>query len=155
MPRLRQEEEASRLVAAFQGRADLLVPFLSGQLGVLKSQAQMLMGLGGLVVTVTGFSGHNMVRGGLLSTSAMVLGIALVLVAVILTLRVSARLRWVSQDLADDLQQTALAVIQRRDGQARALAWSGGLVAAGLAAYLVAVVLAALALGGQMSPPPS
>lgn len=147
-------DEATRLVRAFDGRADLLIPFLSGQLSVLKSQAQMLMGLGGLVVTVTGFSGHNMVRGGVASTAAMCLGIALVIVAVVLTLRVSVRLRWVSQDLDDDLVQTARLVITRRDAQARTLALSGGLVAAGLSAYLVAVVLAALAIGAQMGPPP-
>lgn len=154
-PPASQEDEAARLVQVFDGRPDQLVSFLSGQLSVLKSQAQMLMGLGGLVVTVTGFSGHNMVRGGALSTFAMVLGIGLVLVAVVLTLRASVRLRWVSQDLADDLCLTALAVIRRRDAQARALALSGGLVAVGLAAYLLAVVLAALSLGAGMSPPPS
>lgn len=155
MPVASPEEEARRLVAVFHGRPELLVGFLSGQLGVLKSQAQLLMGLGGLVVTVTGFSGHNMVRGGALSTIAMVLGIAQVVVAVVWTLRVTVRLRWVSQDLADDLEKTALAVILRRDQQSESLARSGMLIACGLACYLIAVVLAAVAIGNSMSPPPS
>lgn len=149
------QEEAVRLARVFEGRPDQLVAFLSGQLSVLKSQSQMLMGLGGLVVTVTGFSGHNMVRGGPVSTACMAVGIALVVLAVFLTLRVTVRLRWVSQDLGDDLVQTACTVIQRRDAQARALAWSGGLVATGLAAYLLAVLVAALSIGGAMGPPPS
>lgn len=149
------QEEARRLVEVFAGRPDLLVGFLSGQLTVVKTHAQMLMGLSGLVVTVTGFSGHNMVRGGLASTSAMAVGIVAILVAVVLTLRVSARLRWVSEDLGDDLVATAAAVIQRRDRQTRALRYAGVLVALGLGAYLASVLLAALAIGAQMGPPPS
>lgn len=149
-----QEEEARRVVELYAGQPARLIDLLSSQLAVLKGQAQVLMGLGGLVVTVTGFSGHNMVRGGALSTAAMLLGIGLVLVAVVLTLRTIFVLRWVTGDLTDDLVVTALSVIRRRDSQARALAWAGGLVAGGLASYLVAVVAAALAAGGQMGPPP-
>jgi hypothetical protein len=148
-------DEARRLVEVFAGRPDQLVTFLSAQLTVVKTHAQMLMGLSGLVVTVTGFSGHNMVRGGAASTAAMSLGILAVLVAVVLTLRVSSRLRWVSEDLADDLVATAAAVIRRRDQQTRALGYAGALVTLGLSSYLVSVVLAALAVGAQMGPPPS
>lgn len=149
------QEEARRLVEVFTGRPDLLVGFLSAQLAVVKTHAQMLMGLSGLVVTVTGFSGHNMVRGGLASTSAMMVGIAAVLIAVFLTLRVSAHLRWVSEDLGDDLVATTAAVIRRRDKQTRSLGYAGALVALGLGAYLVSVLLAALAVGSQMGPPPA
>lgn len=58
------EDEAGHLVALFSTEPRSLVSLLSGQLSVLMSQAQMLMGLSGLVVTVTGFSGHDMVRAG-------------------------------------------------------------------------------------------
>lgn len=150
-----RSEEAARLVQVFAGKPDALVGFLSSQLGVVKTQAQMLLGLSGLVVTVTGFSGHNMVRGGPASTAAMITGIGLVLVAVAITLRAAARLRWVSQDLQEDLVLTATTVLRRRDQQTRALERAGVLVALGLGAYLLSVVLAALAIGGRMGPPPS
>ncbi len=140
-------EEAERLVALFDGHPPQLVAFLSGQLSVLKQQGQTLLGLCGLTITVTGFSGHNMVRGGVVSVTAMGVGIALILVAAVIALRVLTRLRWVSQDLADSLVDTAEAVIVRRNAQQRALAIAGGLVAAGLAAYLVAVLLAAITAG--------
>ena len=151
---LGQREEARHLARVFEGKPDGLVTYLSSQLGVLKSQSQMLMGLSGLVVTVTGFSGHNMVRGGAASTIAMVVGIAGITAGVIVTLQVGRRLRWVSRDLDEDYEKTALAVIQRRDAQATALRRAGAFVALGLAAYLLSVVLAALALGNGMSPPP-
>jgi hypothetical protein len=152
---LNQPEEARHLARVFEGRPDALVTFLSSQLGVLKTQSQMLMGLSGLVVTVTGFSGHNMVRGGLPSTIAMFVGILGIMAAVLVTLRVSARLRWVSRDLDDDLEQTALTVIRRRDAQSTALGRARIFVSLGLGAYLLSVMLAAVSLGTQMSPPPS
>jgi hypothetical protein len=108
----------------------------------------MLMGLAGLAITVTGFSGHNMVRGGWLSTTAMIGGVAFILAAIVITLRAVIHLRWVTQDLGDDLEATARAVIHRRDAQQRALTFAGTLVACGLGGYLVAVVLAALSAGG-------
>lgn len=148
------DEEARRLTELFAGQPQALVTFLSGQLSVLKSQAQMLMGLSGLVITVTGFSGHNMVRGGIWPTAAMVLGIVFVLTAILVTLRVMTQLRWVSQDLSDDLTATTATVLRRRDRQQRALLHAGTSVAIGLGSYLVSVVLAALATGGRMLPPP-
>lgn len=138
-------EEARRLVHVFAGSPKELVSFLSGQLSVLKSQAQVLMGLCGLIITVTGFSGHNMVRGGSLSAGAMIAGIAAVLVAVGLTMRTLARVRWVSQSLSDDLVETAASVISRRNREQRALGVASAFVAVGLALYLLAVVLAAFA----------
>lgn len=147
------EEEARRLVKVFEGNPPGLLAFLSTQLSVLKTQAQMFMGLATITVTVTGFSGHNMVRGGVASTSAMVLGVGLVLAGIVLTLRALRQLRWVSQDLADDLVVTTLAVLRRRDHEQRALGNAGMLIAAGLGAYLVAVVLAAVAIGERYSPP--
>lgn len=149
------EEEARRLVELFGTSQRELILFLSGQLSVLKTQAQMLMGLSGLVVTVTGFSGHNMVRGGAWSTAAMVTGIVFVLLAVVLTLRVTMRLRWVSQDLDDDLELTARIVLRRRNAQQHQLSIAGVFVALGLAFYLGSVVLAAVSIGAAMGPPPS
>jgi hypothetical protein len=146
----RVDDEARRLAQLFAGQPRDLVALLSGQLSVLKSQAQMLMGLAGLTITVTGFSGHNMVRGGWLPTGAMLGGIACILGAIIITLRAVSHLRWVTQDLDDDLTNTARVVIVRRDGQQHALTIAGALVALGMCGYLVAVVLAALVAGGVL-----
>lgn len=126
---------------------------LSGQLSVLKTQAQIFTGLSTITITVTGFSGHNMVRGGWPSGSAMVLGMVLVFAGIARTLATLRQLRWVTQDLRDDLDETARVVIRRRDAEQRALGVAGALVVSGLGAYLVAVVLAAIAVGERYSPP--
>jgi hypothetical protein len=141
------ENEAAQLCRVFSNRDADLLSLLSGQLSVLKSQGQTLLGLCGLCITVTGFSGHLMVRGGAMSTASMIAGIFMILVAAVLTIRVMANLRWVSQDLGDSMQDTARLTLTRRNLQQRALSRASFFVAAGLCGYLVSVVLAALAAG--------
>ena len=132
----------------FEGRAPALLALLSGQLSVLKTQASLLMGLAGLTVTVTGFSGHHMVRAGPLAWIPMVAGIFAILLSVLVTLRVLLKVRWVTQDLGPDLCQSVELTIRRRDRQQRGLQWAGAFVACGLFGYLSAVVVAALRNGG-------
>lgn len=141
-------EEAERLTRLFGDHPAQLVLFLSGQIATVKTYAQVLVGLCGLTVTVTGFSGAHMIRAGSLSAGLMVGGIALVLIGLMLCLRTITRLHWVSEELRDDLVETAIIVIGRRNRQQRALSWAAIFVAAGLASYLAAVSVAAL-VGGN------
>jgi len=144
-------EEARRLHRLFEGEPAQLVNYLANQLATVKTYAQVLIGLCGLTVTVTGFSGAHMIRSGSLAAAFMVAGIALVLVGLLLCLRTVTRVRWVSQDLEDDLEAMARAVIHRRNLQQRVLSIAALFVAGGLANYLVAVVVAAL-VGGNLEP---
>lgn len=141
-------DEARRLRALFTSRDADLVGHLSHQIATVKTYAQVLVGLCGLTVTVTGFSGAHMIRAGSLSAMLMVSGIALVLVGLVVCIRTITLLRWVSQELRDDLVATAVAVLQRRNHQQRMLSIAAVFVVAGLACYLGAVVVAAL-VGGQ------
>ena len=91
------QDEANRLCALYAGRDPDLVNHLSTQIGTVKTYAQILVGLCGLTITVTGFSGAHMIRAGSLSASLMAIGIALVLVGLVLCIRTITLLRWVSQ----------------------------------------------------------
>jgi hypothetical protein len=142
-PPLPAEEEARRLTLLFGDNPAQILMLLSQQLAVLKQHAQMLIGLCGLLITVTGFSGAHMVRSGTLAASLMVAGIACVGVAAVLCLRALTQVRWVTKDLDADLRITATAVFLRRDRQTALLAWAALFVAVGLAAYLAAVAVAA------------
>ena len=140
-------EEARRLAELYADHPRALIGFLSQQLSVVKSQAQMLVGLCGLAITVTGFSGAHMIRAGSAAAISMVLGIALILVGLTLCLLSMSRLRWVTQDLCDDLQVTVLTVIARRNAEQRNVMIAALFVALGLTSYLAAVVIAALISG--------
>lgn len=143
--------EAERIRRLFTGQDAQMVLYLSSQLSTLKTYAQVLIGLCGLTITVTGFSGAHMIRAGSLSAMLMVTGIALVLVGLVLCLRTLTVLRWVSQELRDDLVETAVVVIRRRNHQQRHVAIAGFFIAGGLVFYLGAVSAAAI-LSGNLSP---
>lgn len=140
-------EEARRLHALFAAQPAQLVQFLSGQIATVKTYAQILVGLCGLTVTVTGFSGAHMIRSGSLAAGLMVAGIALVMIGLIVCIRTITALRWVSQELQDDLIETAVIVIERRNRQQSLLSLAAVFVAAGLGCYLAAVSVAALVSG--------
>lgn len=136
-------EEAERLDRLFAGQRPQLLQYLSGQLNTLKTYAQVLVGLCGLTVTVTGFSGAHMIRAGSTSALLMVGGIALMLFGLVLCLRALTILRWVSQELRDDMVETATVIIRRRNEQQRRVSFAAIFVAAGLITYLAAVSAAA------------
>lgn len=144
--------EVQRLVALYEDAPRELIGLLGGQLSVLKAQAQTLIGISGLCITVTGFSGHNMVRAGQLPAGLMVSGIAVILLAIVFALRVLANIRWVTQELTEPIDGCVEQVVARRDRQQRVLSWAGAAVAIGLALYTAAVMIAALS-GTTWTPP--
>ena len=77
----------------------------------------------------------------------MVTGIGFILAAATRCIQTMAAIRWVTQDLDDDLIRTAHAVIERRNAQQAKLQTASYLVAVGLGAYLASVAIAALASG--------
>ena len=144
-------DEARRLRALFPNRDAELVSLLSSQIATVKTYAQVLVGLCGLTITVTGFSGAHMIRAGSLSALLMVIGIALVLVGLTLCVRTITQLRWVTQDLREDLLETAAIVLARRNHQQRMISFAAVFVISGLACYLAAVVVASLAHGANLA----
>ena len=145
-------DEARRLRALYPNRDAELVALLSSQIGTVKTYAQVLVGLCGLTVTVTGFSGAHMIRAGSISALLMAIGIALVLVGLTLCVRTITQLRWVTQDLHDDLLETAAIVLARRNHQQRMVSFAAVFVISGLACYLAAVVVASLVHGDNFAP---
>ncbi len=140
-------EEVRQLSRLFAGQPIQLVQFLGHQIATVKTYAQVLIGLCGLTITVTGFSGAHMIRSGSLASTLMVAGIALVMIGLVTCIRTVTHLRWVSQDLRDDLDETAQIVLRRRNRTQRAVSIAAVFVAGGLACYLAAVAVAALVAG--------
>lgn len=146
------EIEARHLTEFYAERKTELLSFLSGQLAVLRSQGQAYLGIASVCISVTGFAGHNMVNAGPWSAGAMILGIFLILVAIVITLRALASVRWVSQHLGSASEVLAQRAIERRNVLASRLATAAALIGAGLAFYLAAVVLAAFS-NARWTPP--
>jgi hypothetical protein len=142
---MKVDEEAKRLHELFEYKAAPLVNYLAMQLATVKTYAQVLIGLCGLTITVTGFSGAHMIRASSVSAMLMVTGIAFVIVGLVFCIRTITALRWVSQELRDDITETARVCIARRNHQQKMVSIAAIFVTIGLAFYLAAVSVAALA----------
>jgi hypothetical protein len=145
-------------------KREALVALLSGQLAVLKQEAQVqndcphlfagvkcltvgvmqvILTLCGLVITVTGFSGGNVIKAGTVASGFLVAGIVFILSALPVAVLTLGQIRWVTQDLDDDVRQFIKAVVRRRDAQRARLMVSIVLLVCGLACYMTAVSIAA------------
>jgi hypothetical protein len=145
-------EEARRIHQLFADQPSQLIVYLAGQIATVKTYAQILVGLCGLAITVTGFSGAHMIRSGSLASTLMICGISLVIIGLIVCLRTITALRWVSQELRDDLVETAAVVIERRNRQQHAVTTAAMFVAGGIVCYLGAVSVAAIVSGNLATP---
>ncbi len=142
-------EEARRLNELFADSPSELIAYLARQIARVKTYAQVLVGLCGLTLSVTGVAGARMIRAGSLAASLMVGGIVLVLIGLVLCIRTITTMRWVSQDLRDNLVETASVVIERRDHQQRRLTTAARFVGGGIVLYLAAVVVTATSPGAN------
>lgn len=71
--------------------------FLSGQLAILKTEAQVILGLCGLALTVTGFSGGNVIRSGSLASNFLVAGIVFIMISGTLAIFTLSHVKWITQ----------------------------------------------------------
>lgn len=134
-----QRREAARILALTGGDAGRAFEMLERQLSVTVMRTQVLLSLSGIVVTVTGFSGEAIARVGLVAKVSISLGILLVLAAAVTAILGVLRVRWLTQMLADDAEETLLRAIRVRDEKSDALARASWLFAAGFALYCVAI----------------
>lgn len=142
-PRATHHEEARRLLALGggpRGALDLLV----AQFGVLQTRSQVLLTVSTLALTITGFSGPRIAQSGDFSRLAMAVGLVLVLGSMLLIIGGSLRIRWVTQFRAPPGggdEELVAQILCYRDRKTRLFGWELGLLLAGLAAYVAAVVV--------------
>lgn len=136
------EEEASRLLALFTGRDQLgdAIEFMRHHFDVIQARSQLLLTLATLALTITGFSGPKIAQTNLFARYSMALGIVFVLSAVVILLLGGLRIRWTTQFLGDDPQETLVRIIRYRNHKTRLYFIELGLLVIGLTAYVASVV---------------
>ncbi|MBK7257207.1 MAG: hypothetical protein IPI01_05270 [Ignavibacteriae bacterium] len=136
------EEEASRLLALFTGRDQLgdAIEFMRHHFDVIQARSQLLLTLATLALTITGFSGPKIAQTNLFARYSMALGIVFVLSAVVILLLGGLRIRWTTQFLGDDPQETLVRIIRYRNHKTRLYFVELGLLVIGLTAYVASVV---------------
>ena len=156
------EKEADQILRIYGGCKDGqyadanpkdITSLLERQFAVLTSRAQMLLGLSGIVITTTGFSGRAIASTGLLAQWLIVSGIFFVLSGAVAIVWGILRLNWVTQLVGSDIRVALIQMLAYRDRKTRAYRLGLLLLIIGLALYVSAIALMVLAPAGVVHVP--
>ncbi len=138
---LTAHEEAARLYALSGDDYLRSIGFIENQLNVIYTRAQVLVGISGMVITVTGFSGRHIAETSLLAQYLVVIGLGVVLAATIWVFLRVMILRWATAYLTEDAIESIAQLINYRNQKTVAFEIGGKILACGLACYGIAVSL--------------
>jgi len=109
------------------------------QFTVIHQRTQTIFALGGLAITVTGFSGQRIVASSLVSGLALVAGLVFILTALVVALFGVGRLSWASKSLGPDTDESFLEIIRIRDEKTRLFRTAMGILIIGLFWYVLSI----------------
>jgi hypothetical protein len=141
MPDVREREEVRRIIRFANGDSARAFDVVEKQMSVLVLRTQVLLSLAGIVVTVTGFSGRTIAQTSELARVLIATGIVVVLSSAAVAIGGVLRLRWLTQELCDELEETLLRMVALRDSKTRFLTAALALFVVGFSCYVVAIAL--------------
>lgn len=142
-------DEVKRIMALTKGDTGRAYELVQSQFSVLVLRTQVMLSLSGIVITVTGFSGRAIAQTSELARNLVAVGILIVLGAAAVAIGGVLRLRWLTQELTDDLEQTLTRMLDIRDQKARYLNVALLLFVSGFACYCVSIALMLLSTHPQ------
>lgn len=105
MSKLTRQEEIHRVLQTY-GREDLrsIMELIERQFMVLHHRSQVLLGLSGIVITTTGFSGRLIAGTNALAQVLIISGVALVMAAAATVCLGVLHLRWLTQQPGEQIE---------------------------------------------------
>lgn len=135
------DDEVKRIMTLTKGDPSKAYELVQSQLSVLVLRTQVMLSLSGIVITVTGFSGRTIAQTSELARGLVAAGILIVLCAAGAAIWGVLRLRWLTQEITDDTEQTLRRMLDLRDHKSRYLSAALALFVVGFACYCVAIAL--------------
>lgn len=134
-------QEVTRILSLAKGDAQKAYSLVESQLSVLVLRTQIMLSPSGIVITVTGFSGRTIAQTSETARLLVAAGIVVVLCAAAIAIMGVLRLRWLTQELSDDIEETLTRMLAIRDNKSRYLSAALGTFVVGFACYCVAIAL--------------
>ncbi len=142
MKKIAREEEADRLVELVgAGSWDVIHGILERQFAVLHNRAQVLIGLCGIVITTTGFSGRLIAGTSPHAQGLIIAGVAIVLLSATLIVWGVQHIRWLTQQPGDDLRGWLFASLAYRDRKTTIYRVAIAFLLVGLSFYVIAIAM--------------
>lgn len=139
---LTRQQECERILRQYgTEKMDPIMSMLERQFGVLHNRTQVMLGLCGIVITTTGFSGRIIAGTNLAAQLLIINGIALVLLAAAVVVWSVLHLRWLTQQPGDDLKTWLTTALAYRDRKTEAYRVGVGLLLGGLTMYVLAIAI--------------
>jgi H+/Cl- antiporter ClcA len=140
MKHLDSKEELEFLKEIHGGDVAKVFGYLRESFALLQTRSQMLLGLATICLTITGFSGPRMAASNPYSRWFIGTGLLFVLSSVVCIVSGPLRLRWMTAWRAEDMDQTLISHLQRRDFKTRLYKAATACLLTGLSCYLGSVV---------------
>lgn len=140
--RVDPEGEADRLAIIYPGEAGFskALDIIRHQFDVIQARSQLLLTVGTLALTITGFSGPAIARSGVFARYSMAVGIVFVLAAIVVLLTGGLRIHWITQFQSIDKRQILIDIIRYRDRKTKLYMLELALLVIGLSFYVASVV---------------
>lgn len=140
MSHLRPDAEADRILRYYGADAmPEIMAMLERQFTVLHNRAQVLLGLCGIVVTTTGFSGRLVAGTNAAAQWLIITGVALVLAAAAVVVWGVLHLYWLTMQPGESTREWLLTSLAYRDRKTRAYRIGITLLLVGLTVYAAAL----------------
>jgi hypothetical protein len=138
---LTSKTEAARILAMCDDNLLAAMSVLERQFNTLHNRAQVLFSFCGIVITVTGFSGRLIAGTSSLAQAFIVAGLAVVVACAFYMFHSVMTLRWATQRLAHNNEETMLRVIRRRNMKTTAYRRGGYILFVGIILYGLAIAM--------------
>jgi hypothetical protein len=136
------EREVRRILQIYEPQgAAAVASLLERQFTVLHNRGQVLLGLCGIVITTTGFSGRIIAGTNVVAQWLIISGVTSVLVAACVVVWGVMRLRWITQQIGDTTEQWLRAGLLHRDLKTRRYRTAIIFLIVGLTLYVAAIAL--------------
>ncbi len=142
MRHLTRDEESARILREYAGAGfGEIMGMLERQFTVLHNRAQVLLGLCGVIISTTGFSGRLIAGTNFYAQWLVIAGVALVLLAAAVVCWGVLHLRWLTMQLGGDTAEWLATTLRYRDTKTNSYRLGLLLMLVGLALYAAAIAI--------------
>lgn len=138
--KLSPAEELAYLREIYGNSPEKILAWITGAYDILQARSSLLLSLVAVVLTITGFSGPTIAASGTFSKICIGYGLSFVLIASILILAGPLQLRWATQWKGDNLDDSLINLIRRRNARTRKYHVAFGFLVMGLLGYVGSVI---------------